>query len=81
MQKFTNDTQILSKERRELQSNPCIKPAAKVETTTEGELFSPGEIQSLIIEMTSQLANCKNKSEQLNVIAQLALKYLYVKNK
>lgn len=49
-------------------------------TTSDETLFSMEEIQSLTVEMTTQLSHCSTKAEQFNVIAQLAIKYLYNKN-
>lgn len=39
-------------------------------------LFSEREITSLTFIIISELPDCKNKQEQFNVIAQLAIKYL-----
>lgn len=46
------------------------------ENCSKNDLFTTDELQALTIELIDKLRNCKNKSEQFNVITSLAIKFL-----
>lgn len=55
------------------------KKQTYAEATQSADLFSFEDINKLIQEIINNLIQCNNKAEQFNVIAQLAVKYLYGK--
>lgn len=56
--------------------NPNWRPSMP-NNSVANELFSEQEITNLTLDIVNGLKNCTNKNEQFNVIAQLAIKYLY----
>lgn len=61
---------------RNVAYNPNWRPRA-ANNSIPNNLFSEQEITNLTMDIVNGLQNCSNKHEQFNVIAQLAIKYLY----
>jgi len=51
----------------------------KQSSNENSDLFSEQEITQLTLDIVTNLSSCKSKEDQFNVIAQLAIKYLYSK--
>jgi hypothetical protein len=57
-----------------------IKPVYQSEyyntVTTKNDLFTPQELTCIFQEMLSVISSCNNKTEQLNALMNLTIKYL-----
>lgn len=74
-----NTTSFVNTNWRPTNNNNNIKAVNNMSNVTNSEntLFTEEELLQLTTEMISKLRNCTNKEQQFNVIAQLAIKFVY----